>query len=194
MSAGAEAKFGPESTVVVFGLDEAGKPHASVFGAADAQVAEKAAGLMGMRVLRLKTDQQRAIAAKLPRGRVFGSGKALVPFVAKRLYESLAGFGGAEVGAQPGGPEPACAAAPGQDSGMPRGDGDSKLPASVDDLEAGHVVLACEGPALGWYEAIVIKVDDDDLVTLKWRDFPRHPVFARRRWQLALLPDVPAVA
>jgi hypothetical protein len=34
---------------------------------------------MGMRVLRLDTDEQRALAAKLPEGRVFESGRAFVP-------------------------------------------------------------------------------------------------------------------
>jgi hypothetical protein len=42
---------------------------------------------------------------------------------------------------------------------------------------------------LAWFAAIVIKVDDEDLVTLRWQDWPKHPVFARRRWQLALLPQ-----
>src|SRR5829696_5342064 len=45
---------------------------------------------MGMHVLRPKTAEQRALAAKLPRGRIFASGKGLVPFVRAGLYEALA--------------------------------------------------------------------------------------------------------
>src|SRR6476620_10331478 len=39
--------------VVVFGRDEAGKAHASWFDHGEAALAEKAAGLMGLRVLRV---------------------------------------------------------------------------------------------------------------------------------------------
>ena len=75
--------------VVVFGRDEAGKPHASSLGTSEAELAEKAAGLMGMRVLRLTSDEERELAAKLPRGRVFGSGRAFVPFVKVGLFDRL---------------------------------------------------------------------------------------------------------
>jgi hypothetical protein len=84
--------------LIVFGLDHARKPHASRFKPDEASLAEKAAGLMGMRLLRTTTDEQRALAAKLPRGRVFKSGKAFVPFVKPRLYESLAALAGSPGG------------------------------------------------------------------------------------------------
>jgi hypothetical protein len=51
-------------------------------------------------------------------------------------------------------------------------------------------VLACEGDGQGWFESVVIGTDDD-LLKLRWRDWPKLPVFARRRSQVALLP-VPA--
>jgi hypothetical protein len=50
-------------------------------------------------------------------------------------------------------------------------------------------VLACQTPGEGWFEAVVVRIDGDDLVTYKWRDWPKWPIFARRRWQLALLPQ-----
>ena len=78
--------------IVVFGRNDVGKPRAAAFGHSDAQLAEKAAGLMGMRVLRLETDKARELAAKLPRGRVFASGRAFVPFVKAGLYDALAAF------------------------------------------------------------------------------------------------------
>src|SRR5215203_566666 len=89
-----EAETRNEVALVVFGLDATGKPHASAFDGADADLAEKAAGLMGMHALRPETDEQRQIAAKLPRGRVFASGRAFVPFVRAPLYEALTAFGG----------------------------------------------------------------------------------------------------
>jgi hypothetical protein len=48
--------------------------------------------------------------------------------------------------------------------------------------------LATTGPAEGWFEATVGRADDDALLTLKWRDWPKYALFAQRRWQVALLP------
>jgi hypothetical protein len=47
------------------------------------------------------------------------------------------------------------------------------------DIGVGSVVLACEGHAEGWFESVVGV--EDDLLKLKSRDYPTHPVFARRR-------------
>src|SRR5215212_9130862 len=67
----------------------------------------------------------------------------------------------------------------------PRG-GPSR-PQSWDEIGIGSVVLATVGVEDGWWESIVIGVNGEAL-TLKWRDFPREPVFVRRRTKLALLP------
>jgi hypothetical protein len=48
-------------------------------------------------------------------------------------------------------------------------------------------VLACEGDGQGWFESVVIGTDDD-LLKLRWRDWPKYGPFARRRSQVALLP------
>src|SRR4051794_40774982 len=66
--------------VIVFGRDEAGKAHASWFDQSEAALAEKAADFMNLRVLRVQTDEHRVLAAQLPHGRVFASGRAFVPF------------------------------------------------------------------------------------------------------------------
>jgi hypothetical protein len=51
--------------------------------------------LMKMKVLRTDTDERRAVAAELPQGRVFASGKAFVPFVAAPVYQRLIGLAAA---------------------------------------------------------------------------------------------------
>jgi hypothetical protein len=87
----AQARVDETPALVVFGLDDTKRPHASAFVARQAD----AAGLMGMATLRPATDEQKALAAKLPRGRVFASGRAFVPFVRAGLYESIvAAIGG----------------------------------------------------------------------------------------------------
>lgn len=62
-------------TVIVFGLDDAGKAHASWFTKPDAELAEKAAGLMGYKVLPVTSPDIAAKAQELAEGRIFSSGK-----------------------------------------------------------------------------------------------------------------------
>src|SRR3954471_20225585 len=79
----------PKPALVVFGHDRSGKPHAAWFTAEEAEAAHTAAERMGYRVLALTTEAQGHVAAKLPRGRLFESGSAFVPFVKAALYETL---------------------------------------------------------------------------------------------------------
>jgi hypothetical protein len=66
----------PEPHLVVFGADASGSRAAAWFNTAEAGACHQGAGLMGMRLLTVETDEQRAIALQLPRGRVFASGRA----------------------------------------------------------------------------------------------------------------------
>ena len=147
--------------IVVFGRNGAGKPRAAAFGHSDAQLAEKAAGLMGMRVLRLETDKARELAGKLPRGRVFASGRAFVPFVKAGLYEALAAF--AEVSSGRGLAGAVSASTPsqrpsdslvrpaeGQGDRSPTETGDDSPPPSWEAIGLGSVVLAPADLDYGW--------------------------------------------
>jgi hypothetical protein len=73
----------------------------------------------------------------------------------------------------------------------PIGGDDNGAQSSDADLGEGAVVLAPYGPLEGWWEAVIIKAKGE-LFTLKRRDYPDDPVFARRRNQLVLIP--PGVA
>ena len=75
--------------LVVFGRDKGGKAHASSFTAGEADLATKAAELMGLRTLPIRTDTERALAAQVPRGRVFATGRAFVPFIKASLLTEL---------------------------------------------------------------------------------------------------------
>ena len=65
--------------VVMFGKDDRGKAHASRFDPPDAILAERAAGLMGMKLLRLESSEQLEIGAKISLGKIFSGGRALCP-------------------------------------------------------------------------------------------------------------------
>lgn len=186
---GGEAGEAP--TLIVFGLDDTKRPHASAFPAHEAELAEKAAGLMGMTALRLATDAQKALAAKLPKGRVFASGRAFVPFVRAGLYEAIVAAAGVLAKNAPS----ACAGSadsPKADAGAGGPAGAAKpatppQPVGWADIRVGSVVLATAGPDQGWYESEVIEILDD-LMKLRWRSWPEEPVFARRFSQVGLLP------
>ena len=87
-----------EPCIVVFGRDEAGKPHASWFDAASADLALKAADLMNMRVLKVETEEQKALARQMTRGRVFATGRAFMPFARESLYRKLVELAGGATG------------------------------------------------------------------------------------------------
>ena len=80
--------------LIVFGKDEAGKAHASVFDLKDFEAAQNAADAMGMDNMPLELNGHPDIVAKLPAGRVFESGKAFVPFVKAELYDRIAALAG----------------------------------------------------------------------------------------------------
>ena len=198
MKAGTDNATEP-AALVVFGKDDAGKPHASAFIAGDAELAAKAATLMGMQLLQVVTDEQRALAAQLPVGRVFASGRAFVPFVRAGLYEALVAASPVDLAAAPGDPETACTgypeapavaspAEPGQPAPEPAKP--PPPPPARPPITVGSVVLAPEPHGNGWWEAVIVKQRGKRL-NLRWRDWPDDPEFACRPEQLGLFntPD-----
>src|SRR5215211_1969378 len=176
-----------EPSVIVFGRDDAGKPRASWFDAGSAGLASKAADLMKMRVLRIETEEQKAVARQLAPGRVLESGRAFTPFARATVFSKLVELAhGAQEAATPNG----ATAAPDSSGTASSGGGAPNAPQRPqdwDEIGIGSLVLAHEGPEDGWWESIVIGVNGESL-SLKWRDWPRYPVFVRRRTDLALLP------
>jgi hypothetical protein len=146
--------------IIVFGLDPTGKPKAATFPAQQADLATKAAGLMQLRLLKIDNPELTQFAAELPVGKIYASGHGFVPQVRTAIYDRLVQF------ADP-------APAPG-------------LPATWDDIDVGHLVIARDELAAGWWEAIVI-ARDGDMLTLKWRDYPKQAPAVLHRATLALL-------
>ena len=54
-------------------------------------------------------------------------------------------------------------------------------------------MIALENLNEGWWEAIVIATDND-MLTLKWRDYPNFPRFSLHRTAVALVKPTAAVA
>ena len=174
------------------GLDDTRKPHASTFDEESAELATKAAGLMGMRVVPLGYGRASGACGQATQG----------PGVRQRArFRALRAGGAVSVnrrrrrGCPPRAPKLACTASAGSPEGHGGAGGGSgagrmaqvKLPGGWADIGVGSVVLATTGPDEGWYEAEVIEILDD-LMKLRWCSWPDDPVIARRFSQVGLLP------
>lgn len=62
----------------------------------------------------------------------------------------------------------------------------SGLPRSWESIAVGHMVLVHESPADGWWEATVLK-REDEILTLRFRDYPKQPTFIRHINTVALV-------
>jgi hypothetical protein len=74
---------------VVFGTDREGKPRASRFAAKDAELAAKAAALLGFRSAWITDEGGRAITAALPNGDAFARGNGFVRLVRQSVFDKL---------------------------------------------------------------------------------------------------------
>ena len=177
--------------IVVLGIDVDGKPHASRFEERDAPFVQRAAELMGFHVIRVAPDNEElyALAAGLPLGKIFATGRAFVPFVSRATFDKLVVLveGGVTVETRATAhPPPPIAAMFTEDAA----DAANELWAKI---EVGTVVLAAADPELygqSWWEAVVVSIDDDDL-TLRWVEDPTLEPFAVPRRDVGLRHPAP---
>ena len=168
--------------LVVLGLDIDGKPHASRFAERDAPFVQRAAELMGFHVIQVPAEnsQLHALAEGLPLGKIFATGRAFVPFVARARFDKLATLvhGGVTIEERrAAGVPPVCPL-----RAIFTTDAINTVDALWSNIEIGTVVLAAQpelyGP--GWWEGIVVAINGDDL-TLRWLETEDKPFTATRR-------------
>jgi hypothetical protein len=172
---------------VLFGTDEHGKPRAACFRAANPELITKAAAAMKLQLLRPVTASQIELAKKLPVGRIHANGTGFVPPIRGDLYSEL------KLAAEPpqasGTAASAVAPSPAAAPTAPA----QGLPKDWDSIEVGHLVIAHENMIEGWWEALVIATDND-MLTLRWRDYPKVPPVTRHRTAVALMKPAAADA
>jgi len=158
------------AVLIIMGYDEHHKPCAGRFTGADPDLVAKAAKLMDLEVREASSEDLAAVAKKLPVGRLYGNGRGFVPNIRQELYSEVVVALSED-------------AAPPEPEAMPVASG---LPRTWDEIAAGHLVIAQETLALGWWEAIVIG-RKDEMFTLRFRDYPKIPKFIRHRSAIALM-------
>jgi|SRR6201987_905745 hypothetical protein len=177
----------------VFGIDEEAKPRGARFADFNDKIVNVAAE-MRLTSVYPASAAFTEIAMKLPAGRLYASGKAFVPPVRRDLVERLEA-----ALATPGDESKAHrpAAAPAQTTEETEGVKvrtvspiSSGLPRSWDSIGVGHVVLGHAGPEDGWWECVVLK-REDELLTLRLRDYPKQGTYLRHVTQVALINPGP---
>jgi hypothetical protein len=155
---------------------------------AETKLVTAAAKAMGLNVYAAATEDLAALAKKLPLGRLYSNGKGFVPNVRQSLYsECIATLAH----------EPQAALA--KEEELPLPVVASGLPKTWDEIVPGHLVVAQEALEHGWWEAIVLD-RNGDMLTLRFRDYPKLPKFVRHRAAVALIstalsePPLPTAA
>jgi hypothetical protein len=167
----------PTSALIVLGYDDQQKSRGARFVDANPNLVAKAAQLMDLNVYEAANGGLADVVRKLPVGRLYSTGKGFVPNIRQSLYSEI-------VAALAGAPE----AARGKDEDLPTVA--SGLPKTWDDIGPGHLVIAQESLENGWWEAICIK-RDGDMLSLRFRDYPKLPKFSRHKTAVALICPEP---
>jgi hypothetical protein len=179
------AAMASPAPVVLFGMDSRGKPKAARFGKEHAGLAIRAAGQLQLNVLASKDPKVAEIAARLPVGRVHATGQTFVPFVRRDLYDKLLAAA-ANGNPDPSSPRNGSSGA----SGSTPGGSAPHLPQTWQSIGIGDLVIANDSREDGWYAAIVVEANGD-MLTLRWRDYPRERRIVRHMLRLGLLYPEP---
>jgi hypothetical protein len=175
----ASAPTADDACLLVLGFDEQQKPCGARFVGANPDLVAKAAQLMGLEVYKASSPDVAEVAKKLPVGQLYATGRAFVPNVRQSLYSEVLVALSAE-------PQQAAVGPDNDSTPVARG-----LPPTWDEIAPGDLVIAQESLANGWWEAIVLE-RKDDMLTLRFRDYPRLPKFFRHRTAVALMSPASA--
>lgn len=179
--------------VVVFGLGTDNKPRASWFAKENSSAAKLAARVMEARTLAVTSAEKHALALRVPKGRIFASGKAFMPLIQKEVYQALdklapvhkpklklvASSGDAKSGASAGKDD-------GHLSDATKNAG-TTMPPDWAHITGNSLVLAYSPEDEAWFEAVVEEAGLNSTFTLRWRDYPNEPRITRKRHELALM-------
>lgn len=181
----------PVTPAIVLIGQQDNKPRGSWFGKADLADARKAARLAGLKMVSVRSANARELALRVPKGRIFSSGKAFTPLIQASVYDALLPLA-ANAPAPSSKRLKAQAGAEGSGGSETLGkageaDKDAILPKDWGSIGMGATVLAFSPDEEAWFEAIVTRADPNGKLTLRWRDYPDEPTILRQPHQLALL-------
>lgn len=173
-------------------------PRGAWFTAADLQAAIAGAAEMGFNAIRVGTPELVKLALKLPKGRVFDSGKLFAPLIQTKVYEQLmAHLPEHGIPAKPRLVMSTSSTGVDGEAGVQSASEsvpEGTRPTDWSKITVGSLVLAEEGRADGWFEAIVLEVRPKDVFKLRYRDYPDDGIITRHVSRLALMMQLDAAA
>lgn len=188
----------PLDQLFVLGLDENGKPRGARFKEAADRTVSIALD-MRLNCIYPASPAFAEMGMKLPQGRIYASGKAFVPNIRRDLYDKLK--------AHLMQPDNGCSIMniPNPSSPLTSSSDDAVtpdhvpcvspivggLPRNWESVGVGHMVLIQESPEDGWWEATVAS-REDDVLTLRLRDYPKAGTYVRHLSAVALVNPGPA--
>jgi hypothetical protein len=188
----------------VYGLDEAGKPKGARFPATEKETVFPVVTAMKLEYCQPCSEEVARMGMKLPVGRIYARGKAFIPNIKRDLYDKLlAAIASCKQEQDPAQTERTAAAAAAREGGTGLAQATAEvgaailpplasgLPQNWESIAVGNMVLADEGPGEGYWQAIVIS-RDGDIVTLRYRDYPKAPKFERHISTIGLINPRPA--
>jgi hypothetical protein len=182
------AELREEHRIILLGLDEVGRPHAAAFKASEAKAVQQASVMMQMLMVEPDNPTLLELAQQLPKGRLFASGKAFVPFVKQVFYDKLVGL--LPDGVLPPFRDSSCSAGagvgPSAATSVVGHERNDDIPKDWSNLKVGSIVVAWESEDDGWWLAVVLK-EQHGAYTLRWRDYPQLGTVVRQRKHIALL-------
>lgn len=170
-------------------------PRGAWFPGDDLEAVIAGAAEMGMHAIKANTSEIVELALRLPKGRVFDSGKLFAPLVQTKVYEQLlshlpehgiAAKPRLVMSASSGADGDGGADAEGPGASVPEG----TRPTDWSQITVGSLVLAEEARMEGWFEAIVLELRPKDVFILRYRDYPDDPIITRHVSRLALMMQV----
>jgi hypothetical protein len=150
---------------IVFGPDEYARPRAATYWARQVRLLAGFAAAMNVRFVEV-SERLCDVAMKVPPGCIR---ERYLPYVSGETYAELAAATVFQLRRD-----------------HPAATGEF-LPRHFDEVAPGHLVLARETRECGWWEAVVLERNDDDMLTLRYRDYPDYPAFVRYRSAVALM-------
>jgi hypothetical protein len=180
----------------VFGLEN-GKPVGARFPQSEIKVFE-VAKTRNLESHEAYNEEWTALAMQLPVGRVYARGKAFIPPIKRGLYDQLLGYIArckeAHARSQAERNATTAAAREGKSGAEPQPDAAgmtpvaSGFPRSWEEIAPGHLVLSSEPE--GFWESIVVS-RENDILTLRYRDYPKTPKFTRHVSTVGILNPGP---
>ncbi|WP_156928987.1 hypothetical protein [Bradyrhizobium sp. th.b2] len=170
----AEAARASAKVYVILGFDERLKPRGARYVSRNEDQLVSAAAEMNLCLYEMRSADLISWVNPLPLGKLPLPSRSSVPEIRQALYSELVSWIAVEADA------------------VPRGKVDGPLPAQKgypenwETIGAGHLVVAQESQEHGWAEAIVVE-RKGDLLTLRYRDYPKVPRFYRHHRAVALL-------